>query len=287
MKKSLMMQRRRFKNRKDVSGALLLEMLFMIAIMLVIFPIIYRSIEGRTDEIRNKMIVKDMMKVKIALENMLKRKPAFLELPTGQNSLVLDVPFEELLLDGLSETFSETSGLGHEYKARVKIVKDHKGGVLYDAIVLALGKTDKSNLSDIRIKNIVKEAKGFAGYVDMTDRLIYAPTWQLNIADWIASGVDSIDEKSIVVKTGFSKRDYEYISRVEGIGTATMETDLYMGARSINNVKDFYINNSVEVKKYIGSGTTNVGNITADNKVNFRDNIDVGKYINFPNGFAG
>ena len=57
-----------FKNLKNDNGGILLEVLLMLAILMVIFPIMQRDIKKRTDNIRNQMVVKDLMKLKGAVE---------------------------------------------------------------------------------------------------------------------------------------------------------------------------------------------------------------------------
>lgn len=259
-----------FKNLKNDNGGILLEVLLMLAILMVIFPIMQRDIKKRTDNIRNQMVVKDLMKLKGAVETYLKKKPTF-------ETAIVDIPFSDLVDSGLPKSFAKKNVLDQEYKVRVRVSNDADGNLIYDAIVFATGNAE---LSSIRLRDIVKDAKGYAGYVE--DGLIYGPDWQLSVAPWNSSG--DIDETSIVVKTGFSKKDYKYVSRVPGIGSSTMETNLYMNLNGIYNVNDMFVSDKAEFGSAVFDGTTKVSDVSVAENMHLQAHLNIGKSFNFPNG---
>ena len=220
------------KKDRSSSGGILLEVIFMLAIMLAVFPIMQANMKKRTDAIRNQMVVKDLLKLKTAVENYLKKKPTFKDELT-------DLDFEVLFENGLEKTFQQNNVLGQEYKVRVK-VSNVDGNSVYDAIVIATGGDD---IPVMRIRDIVKEAKGYAGYYDDESKLIYGPNWQISSEVWnTKSGDDSdFDSSSIVMKTGFSKKEYKYISRDPNVGEATMKTDMFMNMQNIVGVNNLYV----------------------------------------------
>ena len=260
------------KNFKNCSGGILLEVLFMLAILMLIFPIMQKDVKKRTDEIRNTAVVKDLMKLKGAVENYLKRKPTF-------ENAVTDIDFKDLVESGLPVTFSKTNLLGQEYKVRVKTSTDIDGNVVYDAVIIATGNND---IPSVRIRDIVKNAKGYAGYVE--DGLIYGPNWQLSASAWDQGG--DINDSSIVMKTGFSRKDYKYVSRVPGIGSSTMETNLYMNLNSIYNVNNLFINEKAELGTFEAQGNSTISDMAIDKSLSLEADMNVGSSFNFPNGLS-
>ncbi|MCR5507027.1 MAG: hypothetical protein K6F04_04230 [bacterium] len=252
---------------KNVSGGILLEVIFMLAIMVAIFPFIQSNVKKRTDAIRNQMVVRDLVKLKTALENYLKRNPTF-EIQDGKSSSINNVSLSELYDSGLEKSFKEKNVLGQTYKIRVKTSKDGNGNTVYDAIILATG---EPSIPTMRIRDIVKEAKGYAGYVE--SNMVYGPGWQFSVAENLWG--DGFDASSLVVRAGFSKKEYKYISRKAGGGTATMETDLYMNMKNINGINNLYIANSLEVGSFNFTGSVNLASGNSVEKTSSFDNITI------------
>ncbi len=225
------------KKNKSVSGGILLEVIFMLAIMVAIFPFIQRDAKRRSDTLRNQMIVRDLIKLKTAVENYLKRQPTF-------EKNLIDISFDDLYESGLDKAFQKKNVLGQEYKVRVKLSQDDNKRTVYDAIVIATG---EKNIPTMRIKDIVKESKGYAGYVE--DGLVYGADWQLAVAPWNEDRND-IDKTSIVVKTGLSRKEYKFVSKKAGIGSSTMETDLHMNMQSIYNARNLFIGGFLELGSF-------------------------------------
>ena len=242
----------KMKKNKSVSGGILLEVVFMLAIMVAIFPFIQSRAKKRSDAIRNQMVIKDLLKLKSAVELYLKRKPTF-------KTSLYDVDFDDLYDSGLEKSFQKKNVLGQEYKVRVKTSLDENGDTVYDAIVIATG---ENSIPTMRIRDIVKEAKGIAGYVDKqdggNDDMVYGPNWQFVVKPWNVER-DDIDTHSIVVKAGLSKKEYKYISRDKDVGSSTMETDLHMNMQSIFNLRDLHIGGFMEVGDFNLTGGDSVG----------------------------
>ena len=240
-----------FIKRKDksVSGGILLEVIFMLAIMVAIFPFIQRDAKKRSDSLRNQMVVRDLIKLKTAVENYLKRQPSF-EVDVTNGAKVVDIKLDDLYESGLDRSFNGKSVLGQEYKVRVKISLDSEHRIIYDAIVIALDKS--KSIPVMRLKDIIKDTKGYGGYVE--GGLIYGADWQLSLEPWNKDR-DDIDENTIVVKTGFSQKSYKFVSKKPGIGSSTMETNLHMNMQNIYNARNLYIGGFMEVGSFDLSGS--------------------------------
>ncbi len=263
------------KNFKNVGGGLLLEVLFMLAILMIIFPIMQKDMKKRTDNLRNQMVIKDLMKLKNAVEIYLKKNPTF------EENVIIDLDLKNLVDSGLPASFDGTSVLGQNYRVRVKTsVDSENNSMTYDAIIIATGGND---IPTVRIREIVKEAKGYAGYVE--DGMAYAPNWQLDIASWNSNNeLVPIDNSSIVMKTGFSRKEYKYISRVGNVGSATMETDLYMNLQQIKNVNNLYIADTLEVVNLKANGSFVVSDVAVEETMTLNENMVVDNRFNFSNG---
>ena len=266
---------------KNDRANILLEVLLMLAILIVIFPMLQKNVKERSDTLRNQLVVKDMMKIKSATENYLKMQP---DIPDG----VMLVPFTELEKNGLPKNFKNASGnqertniLGQNYRVKVKRTTENDGTVDYDAIIIADGNPD---ISDMRIREIVKESKGFGGYLE--DGMIYGTSWALDPNGWGEDDWKNTDAPSslpIIFKIGFAKKDYQYISR-NGIGSSTMMTDLFMNLNNIEHVNNFVItkgkednkDGSIEVNDLVlyASGLADIGVLSVDEMLTLNSSMD-------------
>ena len=244
------------KKNKSVNGGILLEVLFMLSIMIGIFPIIQRNTKKRTDEIRNKMVVNDLLKIKDAVENYLKQD---IEVNNPGNFLgnvriqeLYDMGLPKTFVVGDSDFFTKENVLGQEYE--VKLKKQVIGNdVSYSAIIIA--KDPSKSIPVMRIRDIIKETKGYAGYLEKEEGesgginyMIYGQNWQLNGNDWGLAGDGDPYKNAIFLRAGTSKKEYEYISRKSGAGrNNVMRTDLQMNNQNINAIKDLYIEESLDV----------------------------------------
>ena len=260
---------------KNDNANILLEVLLMLAILIVVFPMLQKNVKERSDAIRNQLVVKDMMKIKTATENYLKSNPSFKEVG------VFEIPFATLEKHGLPKNFKNASGnaprtniLGQNY--RVKLKRDVKGDgtVKYDAIVIADGNPD---ISDMRIREIVKESRGFGGYLE--DGMIYGTGWALESANW---GEDWTNGLPLIFKVGFEKKDYEYVRRDS---VTPMLTDLYMNMNDIRNVGNLYMRNEsrenghidVNELKVLAGGCANISLLSIDDKLTLGKDMNAKK----------
>lgn len=218
------------KKMKNDNGNILLEVLLMLAIMMVVFPIIQKNIKEKSDTLRNQLVVKDMMKLKTATENYLKLKPDIIE---GVHLVDMAV----LEQNGLPKNFKTSNIIGQNYRVKMRATKKTDGNFEYDAIIIADGNAD---IPDMRIRDIVKESRGFGGYLE--DGIIYGTSWSLDGSGW----GENWATPPLIFKVGFAKKDYQYISR-NGIGSSTMQTDLFMNLNDIEIVKDFVLTKGKEV----------------------------------------
>ncbi len=217
-----------YKHKND-KGSILLEILLMLGILIVVFPILQKNIKQKSDTLRNQLVVKDMTKLKTATENYLKLKP---DIKLG----VSEIPFSVLEENGLPKNFKKVNIIGQNYKVKVRAREKSDGNVEYDAIIIADGNPE---IPDMRIRDIVKESKGFGGYLE--DGIIYGASWSLDAAGW----GERWATPPIVFKIGFAKKDYQYISR-NGFGSSTMRTDLFMNLNNIDKINNFIISAGVE-----------------------------------------
>ena len=243
------------KKNNSVNGGILLEVLFMLSIMIGIFPIIQRNTKKRTDEIRNKMVVNDLLKIKDAVENYLKHE---IEV-NNPGSFIGNVKISELYDMGLPKTFvaSDASGfftneniLGQKYEVKLKKTVDlnNVNNVSYSAIVIA--KDPTKSIPVMRIRDIVKETKGYAGYLEKEgdNYMIYGQNWQLNGNEWGLAGDGDPYKNAIFLRAGASKKEYEYISRKSGAGRNNiMRTTLLMNNQNINSMQNLFIEKSIDV----------------------------------------
>lgn len=250
------------KSNKNNSGGMLLEVLFMVAILMVIFPMLQKNVKNKSDALRNSLVVKDMMRLKTSLENYLKASP---DIPMG----VSDIKFDVLKKYGLPQDFKTSNIIGQNYRVKIKRslgadVSSNK----YDAIVIADG---NSEIPDMRIREIVKASKGYGGYLE--DDVVYGLSWVLDAQEW---GNDVFGTDSIVFKSDFAKKNYQYIARVKGVGSSTMETDLYMNLNDIIGVKTFDVMNVVirDIKSEPDS-ETNVDRVSVDEDLTLEDNMEM------------
>ena len=271
------------KKYRNVNGGVLLEVLLMLSVMIVLFPIVHGKVKKRTDEIRNQMIVRDLLKVKNAVENYLKRKNVVEEKFGGsqisKTNVMMDIGINDLYDSGLERSFQEKNILGQNYKVRVKALHDDLGNIVYDAIIIATGDED---IPTMRIKDIVKESKGYAGYVDEKDKAIYGANWQLAVDAWCKKKTDNqdeceegdIDKSSIVVKTGFSKKEYKYITK--GPGNNAMNADLYLNMQNITNIGDLKVAGFVQLNDFeLQSGARgNFTEVVVTDKLNVQEDSD-------------
>ena len=239
---------------------------------MIIFPLMQRNVKKRTDEIRNNAVVRDLTKLKTAVENYLKRKPTF-------GKKLIEVDKATLVENGLPVGFNMTNVLGQEYSVRIKVSEDSKGAPIYEAIVLASGVG--TDIPPLRIRDIVKDIKGYAGYVE--GGMIYGPDWQLSTAGWGRG----LNESSIVMRTGSTQKEYQYVARKPGFGTAKMQADLYMSSHDIESVNGLYIGGGAEFvdAKFGTSGDkSDVDNFSVTKELRLEGNMTIGADLNFPNG---
>jgi hypothetical protein len=255
-------------------GSILMEVLLMIAILIVIFPIIQRNIKERSDSARNELVVKDMMRIKAAVENYLeqgngetppcKKNSATDEAAKGKGYIctggTLSVGIKSIngvdecqcatgsddctgkvgclhyWFDryGLAPSLKSANIIGQNYSVKIRRTPSGNNST-YDAIIVADGNPD---ISDMRIREIVDASKGYGGYVEGT--VIYGANWSLDNATWTAGA------NSIIFKAGSLKREYQYITR-RSPASNTMHTDLLMNFNNMNSVASITIAGKVEV----------------------------------------
>ncbi|MDR1477114.1 MAG: hypothetical protein LBI17_03230 [Rickettsiales bacterium] len=234
-------------------GSMLMEVLLMLAILIAVFPIIQKNIKERSDRARNDLVVKDMMRIKSAVENYLElsngEKPgggALLPNDCGIGATCEDITEVESAdlhkwFDkyGLSSSIPgapnprATNIVDQKYTVRIRkrlgVSEDGVHNISYDAIITADGNSD---LGVLRIRDIVNASKGFGGYIE--SNIIYGANWSLDSSTWDLScaGPSDPDCDTIVFKAGSQRRDYQYITRTS-TSSNTMHTDLYMNYNNI------------------------------------------------------
>ncbi len=261
---------------KNDNGGLLLEILLMLGIMMVLFPFMQKDIKKRTDNLRNQMVIRDLLKLKSAVEDYLKTNLNF------KHEGIIEVPVSDLQNVGLSKGFKMINVLKQKYSVKIRFKRDTDGNLVYDALIIATG----GDVSSLRIRDIVKESKGFTGYTE--GDFAYGSSWQFSIKNWGINGV-KIPPNSLVVRPGLFKKDYEYISRKADFGSATMKTDLYMNLHNINRVRKLEVRNelkTLEASLNSNNGLTIVENLSVSSMFKLFSGaiISISSILNFPNG---
>lgn len=236
------------RNHNGDNGSILMEVLLMLAILIVIFPIIQKNVKERSDNARNELVVKDMMRIKAAVENYLEKGngekgPCFIptgetevkcsgEFPAGSVITISDDPnsglHEWFDVYGLAPSLKSENIIGQTYSVKIRRVDttiSNKTTSAYDAIIVADGNAD---ISDLRLRDIVNASKGYGGYLEGT--VIYGANWSLDSTVWQITE----DQHPIVFKAGSLKREYQYITKNGADdNTRTMKTDLLMNFNDI------------------------------------------------------
>jgi hypothetical protein len=229
--------------RKDISGAIMMEIILMIGVLLAVFPILQRNIKNRSESLRNEYVIKDMMRLKSALENFLERRIYTLDFYENPVIEISGKDLEVFYETGLPKGFKGRNILGQDYTVKIRRYEPAPGQPFeYDAIVIAGG---NPAVTDVRIKEIAKESKGYGGYLE--DGIIYGQSWSYDAGVW--KGKTGVSPDSLVFKTGFLKRDYQYISRVNE-RYARMNTNLDMNLNNIYGVGRMKVAGDAEVNKF-------------------------------------
>ncbi|MDR3126526.1 MAG: shufflon system plasmid conjugative transfer pilus tip adhesin PilV, partial [Rickettsiales bacterium] len=221
----------------------MMEIILMIGILLAVFPIIQRSIRGRSESLRNEYVIKDMMRLKSAVENFLERRIYTLDFYENPVIEMSGKDLEVFYETGLPKGFKSKNMLGQDYAVKIRRHESAPGEPFeYDAIVIAHG---GPSVSDLRVKEIAKESKGYGGYVE--DGIIYGQSWSYDVDVW--KGKTGIAPDSLVFKTGFLRRDYQYISRVNE-RYARMNANLDMNLNNIYGVGSMRVAGDAEANDF-------------------------------------
>ena len=258
-------------------GGMLLEVILMLSIMIAIFPFMQKQAKKRSDDLRNKQVIRELTKIKVALEKYLK-----------SSNVSVNANLDTLKAFGLPADFQSTNSFGQEYK--IKIKSSQSGNeTLYNAIIY----TKSGDISPIRVKEIVADSKGIAGYVE--GDLVYSSSWQLNASSF---GSGLFDNNSFVVRVGGGNKEDLFIHRISStLGTNIMRTDLYftsVGAGAQNNI---YNVANLGVKETITGATLTAQTSVPTSNVNYlnvSDNLELSSSVSstvgtltFAKGFLG
>ncbi|MCL2439372.1 MAG: hypothetical protein FWD15_02550 [Alphaproteobacteria bacterium] len=200
------------KNKIDV-GSMLLEVILVIGIIIIIFPLMTQNINQRSEDIRNELIVRDMNMLREAAERYFNVEGADL-LSRGMsigdikeysgkccqfaapgsvcardvlcdNIEYLETSLDNLIPAGLSPNFRTHSVLGNQYVVKLMRLPDacyggcapgEEGTPVFGSIVVAL---ESESVNEIRARRIVRESFGFGGYVE--DGIIWGANWSLAV----------------------------------------------------------------------------------------------------------
>jgi len=269
---------RRYIRNKAEQGALMMEVILMIAILLAVFPVVQRNARRRADDLRNQYVIKDMTRLRSSLENFIDQRIHTFDFADGD---IMEFSGEELgiLSDtGLPKGFRYRNILGQDYMVKIRRHQPRPDAPYeYDAIVVAQGNPE---IPDVRLREIAKESRGFGGYVE--DGVIYGQNWSFDTSVWV--GRHPIGPDAIVFTTGFSRRDYQYISRVNE-RYAVMKTGLDMNLNNIYGVDKVELGAAADVNKLraTASSATTVDTMNILTEATFRGQITAGSVI-FTNG---
>jgi hypothetical protein len=233
---------------------MLLEVMLMVSIIMMVYPIINRQTSKQKSKMRDILIVKEISTIKTAFEKFLLRYVE--DIPN--DICTIDLSMEELTAacdgggffpigsDGVSilqkvygmglprNLGKGTNMLGQTYSVRVR-KKKLKGNVdMVEAMVITKAVEDL-DVEDLTIRSIARELGFSGGYVE--DDLIIGINWGSDPDTW---GATEIEEQALISKLDPIQADKSLLvkypsSRIED---NTMLTDILMNNNDITLAKE-------------------------------------------------
>ena len=263
--------------RREASGGMLLEVLLVVGIMLLAFPMLHRNVRERANALRAEQVLRDMTLLKSLLEEHIENNGASIAL--GRSEL-LEVSGGEInrFLGGRGRrSFKAANSLGQNYMIKMKRAPE-ESDLKFEAIVVA---DAEAEIDAPVIREIVRLSRGAGGYVEGNG--IYGANWRLIRAEW--DGNHHLSDSAIVFKASRFKKSYQYISRTNP-KYAEMHTDLHMSGNNIVGAGAVEADGSIESAGVVlSSGArTSVGDMTLSGGLTLKRRLSVGELVSFANG---
>lgn len=276
------------KNKILFSGGMILEVVLMVAIVMMIYPLINEQTIKRKTKLRDILIVKEINTIRQVFERFLlkyvesfpKNTTCNIDLATLKSEcksgkVIPPVEFnnEHAFLNkvydmGLPAGVGKgTNMLGQKYSVRVRRKSLENSNVdLVEAIVVASGEV----VEDITIRSIVKELGFSGGYVE--NNSIVGMNW-FNSSKWDfskdedSSNSGKFDDSTLINRLNPVKADKSLLVKYKttNIADNTMQADILMNNNDLKRV------NTIDVKsgQYTRLIASNI-NIDTSNQVDFQ-----------------
>lgn len=289
-------------NKILFSGGMILEVILMISIIMMMYPIINQQTIKRKTKLRDMLIVKEISTIKQVFERFLLKyvesfpknttcnislsnlksecKKGKIIPPEGFNSEkeFLEKVYSMGLPVGLGKG---TNMLGQKYSVRVRRKSIKKSNVdVVEAIVIASGDEE---VEDVTIRSIVRELGFSGGYIE--SNAIIGMNW-FDTSNWKYSKEDGKEEKfgdgTLINKLNPVRADKSLLVKYKTTSVLdnTMQTDMLLNNKDIKRV------NKIDTKsgQYVNLKADNI-NIEVGNEVDFQidDKIKVNDGITYDN----
>lgn len=289
-----------YNNKVLFSGGMILEVILMVSIVMMIYPVLNQQTAKRKTKLRDMLIVKEINTIKQTFERfLLKYVESFpknttcnidlekltSECQSGKITPPEGIESEKALLSkvysmGLPVGLGKGSNMiGQKYSVRVrrKSIKDGEVDIV-EAIVIAKGNEE---VEDITIRSIVKELGFSGGYIE--GNAIIGMNWY-DTSNWKYSKEegksDAFGEGALINKLNTVKADKSLLVKYKTAAVIdnTMQTDMLINNKDIRRV------NAIDTKsgQYVNLKASSI-NIDANNNVDFQidDKIKVNDGITY------
>ncbi len=211
---------------KNYRGAMLLELLLMIAIIGTIFPILYRQNVERNHRAQDVAIVREMQMIQAALDQYIEDKePQLIGTPGGA---VYQVKLADLHNYGLTKQINnENNKYGIQYSLRLIKTTDAKGRSFVQGLVVA----NNPNFSPLRTRQISLAVGERGGYAEQKQLYGSYGTWQQSSHLWNVN----ISENAVLMNTQLKSQKTDSLLRIASVNRSenTMDTDMDMNQHDI------------------------------------------------------
>jgi len=244
-------------------GGMMIELLLALALAAAMLPFLLRQEQGRIQHAESVRAVRDIARVRTALERYMEENKRELMATISRN--VVRVNISTLENYGLA-----AGSVGNESKFQLRVVKsaDRGGRSFLQGIVVM----DSENVSPVRTREIAHIGGEATGFADGNRTYGAFGTWSSSANIWDAKFSDT----SIVDVTGTLRSGNEYLMRVASKDAldATMNSDLSLGGHSIDGARTVAAE-SAHFAEFINSGSMNASRLAIENRPTLDGKISV------------
>ena len=237
------------KKSKLYSGGMILEVVLMMAIIMMVYPSIYRQTTKQKDKVKDILIVKEINTIKYAFEKFIMKYSDRIPLDVCNIDLVdllatcqNDSYFDPTVLTniykmGLPEDIGKQENIfGQTYSVRIRKKLINTGGEMIEAMVIANSSDDGEPVDALQIRNVARELGFSGGYVD--GNYIVGVNWEDTAEGW---GI--VRDDSLISKINPVQNDKSLLVRFKTAFPSdnTMLTDMFLNNNDLININDINI----------------------------------------------